>query len=264
MSNHPKSILFTMVALFLLSTQVFAAIQTKMISYRLGSTELEGFLAYDDKYKEPRPGVLVFHDWMGVNTKFTKHQTIEMAKLGYVAFAPDIYGKTAQPQNPQQAMQASSMYKNNRGLMRKRAIAGYQALLDQNLVNPKKIVAVGYCFGGTCALELARTGAPLAGIVSFHGGLDNPAPQDAKYIKGPVLVLHGADDPYAPKAQVEAFEKEMKAASKNYQVILYPGAVHAFTNPDAGNDPKTGAAYNSSATRKSWNEFKNFLKNIFK
>jgi dienelactone hydrolase len=200
---------------------------------------------------------------MGV-AKFTKHQTIEIAKLGYVAFAPDIYGKTAQPQNTQQAGQAASIYKNSRGLMRKRAQAGLQALLDQNLANPKKIVATGYCFGGTCALELARTGARLAGVVSFHGNLDTPNPADARLIKGPVLILHGADDPYAPKKEVEAFEKEMKAASVNYQVILYPGAVHAFTNPDAGNDPKAGVAYNPSATRKSWGEFKNFLKKVFK
>jgi len=263
MFKHKKNLLFAVVIMLLLNTQVFAAIQTKTITYMLGNTELEGFLAYDDKYKEPRPGVLVFHDWMGV-AKFTKHQTIEVAKLGYVAFAPDIYGKNAQPQNVQQAMQASSMYKNNRGLMRKRAAAGLQALLDQNLVNPKKVVAMGYCFGGTCTLELARTGARLAGFVSFHGNLDTPNPNDAKNIKAPVLVLHGAADPYAPKEQVEAFEKEMKAASVNYQVILYPGAVHAFTNPDAGNDPKAGVAFNPSATRKSWGEFKNFLKKVFK
>jgi len=252
-----------LLVMILFTAPGFAAIQSKLVTYSLGATELEGYLVYDDKYKEPRPGVLVFHEWMGIN-EFIKKQATEIAKMGYVAFAPDIYGKNARPQNQQQAAQASSIYKNNRELMRKRAQQGLNELRATGLVNPKKIVAMGFCFGGTCALELARSGANLAGTVSFHGNLDTPQPALAKNIRGPVLVLHGADDPFAPKAQVADFEKEMKAASINYQVILYPKAVHAFTNPDAGNDPKTGAAFNPSATRKAWGEFKNFLRKVFK
>ncbi len=129
-------------------------------------------------------------------------------------------------------------------------------------VNPRKILVIGYCFGGTTALELARSGAPLVGTVSFHGGLSTPTPEDAKNIKGPVLAMHGADDPNVPPAEVKAFKDEMSRAKVKLEFIAYPGAVHAFTNPAAGNDNSKGAAYNANADKKSWIAFEKFLKQV--
>jgi dienelactone hydrolase len=145
-------------------------------------------------------------------------------------------------------------------LLRARAQAALDEILKLKFVNPKKVVAIGYCFGGTTALELARSGAPLVGTVSFHGGLATPTPEDAKNIKGKVLVLHGADDPYVPAKEVADFKEEMKKAKVKMDFVAYKGAVHAFTIPEAGNDNSKGAAYNAEADKKSWVEFQKFLK----
>ena len=147
--------------------------------------------------------------------------------------------------------------------MRERADAGLKVLRAEANADPSRIAAIGYCFGGTTVLELARSGADLRGVVSFHGGLDTPNPEDAKNIKGKVLILHGADDPFAPKEQVLALEDEMRKAGVDYQVHLYGGAVHAFTVPEAGNDPSQGAAYNASADKRSWEAMKQFFNEIF-
>ncbi len=164
------------------------------------------------------------------------------------------------PKNQEEAAKFAQQYKDDRALFRKNLRAAYDALISINSVNAKKIVVMGYCFGGTGALELARSGVPLAGTVSFHGGLSNPTPADAKNIKGPVLIMHGAEDPFVPPAEVAAFKDEMKNANISYEFIEYPGAVHAFTNPQAGNDKSKGAAYNRTADRESWEAFEHFLK----
>ncbi len=239
-----------------------AAIHTETVEYKDGTAVLEGYLAYDDALQGKRPGILVVHDWTGLRD-YTKKRTEQLAGLGYVAFAADIYGKGIRPTDPKESGAQAGIYKKDRALMRERVNAGLKILQSQPLSDTSKIAAIGYCFGGTAVLELARSGADVRGIITFHGGLDTPTPADAKNIKGKVLVLHGADDPFAPAAQVAALEDEMRAAGVDYQVHLYGGAVHAFTVPEAGNDPSKGAAYNASADKRSWEAMKQFFAEIF-
>ncbi len=251
------------VSSMLLSLNAHAVIKTQKMEYKGNGTTMEGYLAYDtDKKKGGRPAILIVHDWMGPSS-FTKEKADKLAKEGYVALAVDIYGKGVRPKNEEEAAKLAEKFKGDRALFRQRIRAAYDALLAVGAVNGKKIIVIGYCFGGTGALELARTGVPLAGTVTFHGSLSNPTPADAKNIKGPVLVLHGADDPYVPPAEVNAFKDEMKNANVSFEFIEYPGAVHAFTNPKAGNDKSKGVAYNRAADQQSWEAFQHFLKEQF-
>jgi dienelactone hydrolase len=255
---------FIFTALTVLSAvSLHAAIQTKTVEYRQGDTILEGFVAWDDAIKGPRPGVLIVHQWLGL-TDYEKHRAEMLAQLGYVAFCADIYGKGVRPQNTREAGALAGKYKGDRPLLRARVNAGLDALRRQPLVDPKRVAAIGYCFGGTAVLELARSGADVAGVVSFHGGLDSPAPADGKNIKGKVLVCHGADDPFEPPADLAAFESELRGAGVDWQLIQYGGAVHSFTQPMAGNDNAKGAAYNEKADKRSWEAMKQFFAEIFK
>lgn len=254
---------FLFVILFLLGqVNAQAAIKTEVVEYYHGNAVLQGYLAYDDTTTDKRPGILVVHDWTGLRD-YTKKRAEQLAGLGYVAFAIDMYGKGIRPTDPKDAGSQASIYKSDRALMRERAKSGLEVLLSQPNVDLSKTCAIGYCFGGTTVLELARSGADLKGVVSFHGGLDTPKPEDAKNIKGKVLILHGADDPYAPKEQVLALEDEMRKAGVDYQVHLYGGAVHSFTVPDAGDDPSKGAAYNATADKRSWAAMRDFFSEIF-
>jgi dienelactone hydrolase len=229
--------------------------------YKTGTEEAEGYLSMPRKITGNMSAVLIIHDWMGPS-EFTQKKADEIAELGYVAFAADIYGKESRPKNIKEAAALAGKYKNDRDELRRRVRAAYDVLRSTKGVDPKKIVVMGYCFGGTAALELARAGAELAGVVSFHGGLSNPNPADAKNIKGKALIMHGALDPFVKAEEVAAFQKEMNDAGVDYQFIFYSGAVHAFAIPGAGNDPKIGAAYNAVADRRSWVEFKNFMKEV--
>lgn len=256
------SVFFTPVVMLLTAGDVLAVIITKNIQYKQGNTILEGYLAYDDAIKVKRPGVLVVHDWTGLQS-FTKKRTEQLAKLGYVAFAADIYGKGIRPQNQQESGTQATIYRQDRKLLRQRATAGLQVLQNYRLTDPKRIAAIGYCFGGGTVLELARSGANIQGVVSFHGNLDTPNPSDAKNIKSKVLVLHGADDPFVPEEQLKGFENEMRQANVDWQLISYGGAVHSFTNPEAKNDPK-GALYNPIAEQRSWQAMRQFFAEIFR
>lgn len=244
-----------------LSVFAVAAIKTETVIYNSGPDVLEGYVAFDDASKSSRPAVIVVHDWMGI-TAFTKEKVEQLAKEGYVAFAADVYGKDVRPKDGNEAGQLAGKFKNDRTLMRAHMKAALEKLISMKEVNAKKVVVMGYCFGGTASLELARSGADLVGTASFHGGLSNPAPADAKNIKGSVLVMHGADDPYVPALEVKNFKQEMKTAKINMQFISYPGAVHAFAVPSAGSDKSKGAAYNAEADKKSWKDFEKFLKKV--
>jgi dienelactone hydrolase len=237
-------------------------ISLKVVAYRDGDTALEGILGSDDGVSGKRPGVLVIHDWWGVGPYVNK-RVEQLAALGYVALAADIYGKGVRPATMDEAAEIANRYKANRSLLRSRAYAGLKALKDNSSVNMKRMAAIGYCFGGTAVLELARSGADAAGFVSFHGGLQTPTPDDAKNIRGKVLVLHGADDPFVPQPEVLAFQEEMRKAHVDWQMVVYGGAVHSFTNPDAGLDPSTGAAYNEKADKRSWQAMKTFFQEVF-
>jgi dienelactone hydrolase len=257
MKNIIFIILFT-----LISVKIMAQIRTESIEYKDGDVILEGYIAYDDSFQDKRPGILVVHEWMGIND-YTKSRCEQLAKLGYFAFAADIYGKGIRPASGEEAGKTAGIYKNDRQLMRNRIKAAFDEIKKQKLVNTEKIAVIGYCFGGTVALELARSGAELKGAVSFHGGLDTPNPTDANNIKAKILVLHGGDDPYVNAEQVSSFEKEMKDAKVDWQIFIYGGAVHSFTNPNSGNDPAKGAAYNESADKRSWKAMRTFFDEIF-
>jgi dienelactone hydrolase len=256
-------ILALLVASAVVATAAHAGIRGEKVEYKQGETVLEGYVARDDAVQAKRPGVLVVHDWMGVSP-FVVSKCEQLAKLGYVAFAADIYGKGVRPSNAQEAGQLAGKYKGDRSLLRARAAAGLDALRRNPGVDPKKVAAIGFCFGGTTVIELARSGADVAGVVSFHGGLDSPSPADGKNIKARVLALHGADDPFVPAADLAAFEDELRKAGVDWQLVKYGGAVHAFTNPAAGNDNSKGAAYNERADRRSWAAMQAFFAEIFK
>ena len=233
------------------------AIKSETLEYSDGTTTFEGYLAYPEGGSK-RPGVVVFHDWMGLGPN-PKKRADELAKLGYVALAADLYGKGIRPKNPEEAMKLVGQYKGDRTALRGHARAAFDKLLATGKVDAAKTASIGYCFGGTAALELARSGAPVAGTVSFHGGLDTPNAADAKNVKGRILVLHGADDPHVKPAEVAAFEDEMRQAHLDWQFVAYGNAVHAFTIEEAGNDNSKGAAYNKDADRRSWIAMRDFF-----
>jgi len=246
---------------FLMAAPTWAAIQKQDVDYKSADgTALRGFVAVDDTGSAKKPAVIVVPDWMGLGD-FPKAKAEELAKMGYVAFAVDMYGKLPKDAKEAGAM-AGALKGGDRKALRQRIEAAYEQVKKMKNVDPAKIVVMGYCFGGTVALELARSGAKLAGAATFHGGLSATNPGDAKKIKEPLLIMHGGDDPHVPPAEVAAFKKEMKDANVTFTFITYPGAVHAFAIPTAGNDVKSGAAYNAAADKGSWQAFTGFLKHV--
>ncbi len=219
---------------------------------------LEGYLAYDDAFQGKRPGVLIAHQWKGLGA-YEKGRAEMLAALGYTVFAVDVYGKGIRPADAAAAGAEAGKYKGNRALLRQRMQRGLGELLKQATVDPSRVGAIGYCFGGMAAIELARSGAELGGVVSFHGALDSPRPEDGKNIRAKVLALHGADDPFVKAGDVAAFCGEMRQAGVDWQLVSYGGAVHSFTEKAAGNDNSKGAAYNEKADRRSWEAMKTFL-----
>ncbi len=239
-----------------------AEIVTETVEYKHGETVCAGYIAYDTADDGQRPGILVVHDWTGIN-EYTKSRCRQLAEMGYVAFAADIYGKGIRPKNSTEASEQAKIYRSDRQLMRDRVHAGLTVLENYLISDDTRLAAIGYCFGGGTVLELARSGADIAGVVSFHGNLDTPDPSDAENIQCKILVCHGAVDPYVPAEQVQAFYDEMNAADVDYQFVAYSNAVHSFTKEKAGDDPSQGAAYNEKADRRSWEHMKLFFDQIF-
>jgi len=233
-----------------------------LLMYSEGTTHCAGYLARPAKTASPVPGVLIIHQWMGL-TDHERRTADELAKLGYVALAADIYGENVRPKNTQEAITQITLYKGDRGLYQRRVRAGLDALKAQAGVDPNRLAVIGFCFGGTGALEAARAGMPVKGVVSFHGGLDSPADRAVQPIAAKILVCHGADDPNVPPKDVAAFQDEMRKAKADYVFIAYGGAVHAFTQKEAGNDPSKGAAYQEAAAHRSWQHMQDFFKEIF-
>lgn len=259
------AVFLTPVAALMVSAPAWAVVRTQTVEYKHGNAVLEGYLAYDDAIATPiqkRPGVLIVHEWTGLGS-YVQGRAKQLAELGYVAFAVDMYGKGIRPNNPQDAAKQAGIYRQNRQLMRDRVTAGLKVLQDNPRTDRNRIAAIGYCFGGGTVLELARSGAAIAGVVSFHGNLDTPNPADAQNIRARVLVLHGAADPYVPPEQVAAFEKEMTNAKVDWQLVSYGGVVHSFTNPEAGTDPTKGAAYDARADQRSFAAMQQFFAELF-
>jgi dienelactone hydrolase len=255
-----KKLIYTLL-LMITTGSLRAAIHTETVEYRQGDATLEGYLAYDDALTGKRPGVLVVHQWTGLGA-YEKKRAEMLAQLGYVAFCADIYGKGIRPKNVAEAGAQAGKYKADRALLRLRVNAGLDTLKQNELVDPRRVAAIGYCFGGTTVLELARSGADLAGVVSFHGGLDSPTPADGRNIKCKILACHGADDPFEKPADLAAFESELRNAGVDWRLYQYGGAVHSFTDWTAdGSLP--GAKYNERADRRSWADMKQFFAEIF-
>lgn len=234
--------------LFLVPAIAFAKIKTEKVTYTKNGVKMEGLIAYDDKHKKPRPGIVIFPDWMG-HGAYTEKRAKELAGLGYVALAADVFGVGNNPKDQKEASELAGKYRADNKLMRERAMAALEALSENKRADKNKLVAMGYCFGGTVALELAREGAPIKGVVSFHGGLATNA--KATTMSPKVLVLHGGDDPYVPEKDVLAFQKEMRDAKADWQFVSYGNTVHSFTLVSAGNDPTKGAAYNPVSDKRS-------------
>jgi dienelactone hydrolase len=241
---------------------VESAMRTESVVYKQGGVKLEGYLAYDDSIKGNRPAVLIVHEWTGIGD-YVKRRAEQLAEEGYIAFAADIYGQGIRPKDRTEAAKQAGIYRADRALMRARVKAGLDQLKKNKLTDINRIAAIGYCFGGGTVLELARSGADIAGVVSFHGNLDTPHPEEAKNIRAKVLVLHGGDDPYISSEQLKLFEDEMRSSKVDWQLVIYGNAVHSFTNPESGEDSSQGAAYNEKADQRSWKAMLSFFKEIF-
>jgi len=246
--------------LILMATQLHA--QLKPVAYTEGGQELNGFATIPVKALKNKPGILILPAWMGINDH-SKEVAQKLAAQGYHTFIADIYGEGKYPASTKEAGQQAGYYKGNPDAYHKRISAALEALI-KNGADANNIVVIGYCFGGTGALEAARAGLNVKGVVSFHGGLGKDAARTSSAIKPKVLVLHGADDPNVPQKEVESFITEMKDAKADWQLVYLSNAVHAFTEKEAGNDNSKGAAYNEKADKRSWAYFMDFLNEVFK
>lgn len=257
-----KKIIVGLLVASLLSSGLMAKnhsikINTGTLEYKDENTLCEGYYAYPKKSKTKLPGVLIVHAWKGI-TDYEKRRAEEFAKQGYSVLVADIYGKGIRPQTPQEAGQLATQYKNNRNLLRQRTKVGLDALKSLPPTQIDNVAVLGYCFGGTAALELARTGVDLKAAISFHGHLDTPKPSESN-IKAKVLVLHGADDFYVPSQQITDFEVEMRQHKVDWALVKFGNAVHAFSDDSVGNDTKSGAAYNALADKRSMKMASDFL-----
>ncbi|WP_373286419.1 dienelactone hydrolase family protein [Halopseudomonas salina] len=229
------------------------------VAYEIGGQAYEGMLVYDDSVDDKRPGLLMVPNWMGV-TEGAVEKAQRVGGSEYIVFVADMYGKDIRPQNADEAGKAAGSVRADRAMMRDRVNAAldvFKAQADGVSLDVDNIAAIGFCFGGGTVLELARSGTPVQGVVSFHGNLDTPDPENAKAIRTPVLVLHGADDPYVPQEQVQAFQEEMRNAGVDWQLNSYGGAVHSFTDPTAKMPGK--AEYNPVVAERAFGAMHRFL-----
>lgn len=237
-------------------------VRTERIEYKDGPTTLVGYLSYDDATEGKRPGVLVCHEWWG-NNEYSRGRAEQLAGLGYIAFALDMYGGGETTDKTEEAAKRAGVLRGDAQGLRRRAAAGLKVLAEHALADPARLAAIGYCMGGSVALELARSGADLAAVVSFHGGLETQQPAARGAIKAKVLVCNGADDPMVTAESREAFRREMAGAGADYQFIDYGGAVHAFTNPAADGHGIPGVAYDEKADRRSWQHMLDLFAEVF-
>ena len=250
----------------LYGSMAFAAIQSKEIHYAAADgSQLVGYYVYDDAIKIKRPGILVVHEWWGLND-YARRRATQLAKLGYAALAIDMYGEAKHTEKASEAMEMMHGVFNDASTSMIRAKAGLELLKAQPQVDISKIGAIGYCFGGKIVLDMARAGLPLNGVASFHGVLATATPAKVGEVKAKILVLHGAADTMVPAADVMAFKAEMKSANAPYEFVVYPNAKHGFSSPDAdrlGQENKINVGYNAVADKKSWHKMREFFKVVF-
>ncbi len=262
----PRVVLLAAAAVALFSTLPAGALERgEPVEYKANGTVLKGYLAWDDAVKGRRPGVLVVHEWWGHN-EYARTRARQLAELGYTALAVDMYGDGKTADHPRTAGLLSGELRKNLPLARKRFEAAVALLRRHQTVDPNRIAAIGYCFGGAIVLEMARQGVDLKGVVSFHGALDTEHPARPGRVKAKVLVLNGADDPFVKPEAIEAFKQEMASAGVDYRFVNYPGAKHSFTNPQAtafGKKFNLPLEYHPEADRQSWAEMKAFLAQVF-
>lgn len=239
-----------------------AAVKTKTITYKVGDNTFKGFLAWDVAAPGKRPGVLVFHEWWGLND-YARKRAEQLAGMGYVAFAGDMYGEGKTTEHPEDAGKFAAEVRKNVKDWQARAQAALKVLREQDNVDPKRIAAIGYCFGGSTALELAYTGADLAAVVTFHAGLPVPDAEQAKAIKAKVLICHGAKDAFIPEETIKKFREALDEAKVDYEMIYFGGAVHSFTVPGADKAGVKGLAYNAAADHRSWQAMKQLFHDVF-
>ncbi len=236
--------------------------KTESVEYQDGAVTLRGFLAYEDQETGKQPGILVMPEAFGLGNH-AKERAMRLARLGYVALAGDPYGGGVEHRDLQEAIQHARALREDPEKFRQRGRAALSKLASLPQVDSGRLAAIGYCMGGTFALELARDGAPLRGVVSFHGGLETQRPAAPGQIQAKVLVCTGADDPFVPMTQVQAFVQEMTQAEADWQIIIYGGTVHSFTNPEADRLGTAGLAYNKSSDERSWRTMVAFFEEIF-
>jgi dienelactone hydrolase len=239
-----------------------AEVKTKTISYESGGATLKGYLAWDDAAQGKRPGVLVVHEWWGLND-YARKRTEQLAQLGYVAFACDMYGEGKHTEHPDEAKQFAGEVRKNVEVWRGRAQAGLKVLREQDRVDANKLAAIGYCFGGSTALQLAYTGADLKAVVTFHAALPAADAEQAKAIKAKLLVCHGAADKFVPEESAVKFRDALEKAKVDYAMVYFGNATHSFSVKDIGDKNVPGLAYNAEADRRSWRYMRFLFDEVF-
>lgn len=256
-------ILMTLVVVGTVAAPAMAEIQTKKIAYKDGDTALEGTLAWDDASTGKRPGVLVVHEWWGLDD-YARDRAKQLAGMGYVAFALDMYGKGKLTEHPAEAREMATAMRSNMDGWRKRALAGLDVLKGQDVVDPTRLAAIGYCFGGSTCLQLAYAGAPLKAVATFHAALPMPTKDDVAKIKPKIAVFHGAKDAFIPEMQIKKFREALDAGEISYEFVPYEGAVHSFTVPGADKRGIEGMKYDKKADEDSWKRMQELFRETLK
>jgi dienelactone hydrolase len=257
-----KRALIVLFALILGTGAAGAAVKTESVTYKHGDKTFHGYFAWDDASQAKRPGILVVHEWWGLND-YARKRAEQLAGLGYVAFACDMYGEGKTTEHPKEAGAMATEVRTNQKEWRERGLTALGQLRKHPLVDDKKLAAIGYCFGGSTALQLAYSGADLDAVVSFHGGLSVPTEAEAKAIKAKVLICHGAEDSFIPEKTIHDLKAALDKAKVDYKFIAYPNAKHSFTVPEAAKAGVPGIAYNEAADKQSWQDMKEFLARAF-
>ena len=254
--------ILSLAAVLMLTSLASAAVKTEVVEYEFEGTKMKGLLAYDDAKTGKRPGVMVVHEWWGLND-YAKKRAEMLAEMGYVAFAADMYGNGQMTEHPADASKMAGEVRKNVKTWLGRGNAGLDVLKKNDKVDSNQLAVIGYCFGGSTALQVALSGGDVKAVVSFHGAWPVPTAEQAKSAKARILVCHGADDAFIPAATIEKFRKALDDAGVKYQFEAYPGAVHSFTVKDIEKKGVDGLKYNEAADKKSWEQMKKLFDDVF-